>query len=63
MRIALTLSALKGMYSLACNIQSDYLNAKCRENIYIIAGEAFGSEAGSVMIVKMDLYRLNSLGS
>ena len=50
------------MALLACDIKNAYLTAKCRENIYIIAGEEFSSEAGSIMIVKMALYVLKSSG-
>ena len=60
--ISLTLSELNGLYLLACDIQNDYLTAKSREKIYIIAGEEFGSEAGSIMIAKMALYGLKSSG-
>ena len=32
------------------------------KKIYIISGEEFGSEAGSIVIVKMSIYRLKSSG-
>ena len=37
-------------------------NCKVLKKIYIIAGEEFGSEAGSIMIVKMSLYRFMTSG-
>ena len=43
-RIALTVAALNGLYLLDCDIQNAYLNAKCREKIWTIAGPEFGSE-------------------
>jgi len=48
-RIALLTAALNGLDILACDIQNAYLSADCREKIYTIAGDEFGSEAGSVM--------------
>ena len=48
---------------LACNIQNAYLTADCRERIYTIAGPEFGSEAGTILIVKKALYGLKSSGA
>ena len=62
-RIALTVAALNGLDILACDIQNAYLTADCREKIYTIAGDEFGSEAGKVMIVKKALYGLKSSGA
>ena len=62
-RIALTIAALNGLDILACDIQNAYLNAECREKIYTIAGDEFGSDAGKVMIVKKALYGLKSSGA
>ena len=59
-RIALAVAALNELDLLACDIQNAYLTAKCRENIWTIAGPEFGSEEGSLMIVKMELYSLKS---
>ena len=58
MRVTLAISALNGLYLLACNIHNAYITAKYREKIYIISGEQLGSEVGSIMIAKMALYRL-----
>ena len=54
-RIALKIAALNGLDLLACDIQDAYLTAKCKEE--------FGSEEGSLMIVKIELYRLKSSGA
>ena len=37
-RITLTVDSLNGLDLLACDIQNAYLNAKCREKIWTIAG-------------------------
>ena len=62
-RIALLVAALNELQLLACDIQNAYLTADCRERIYIIAGPEFGSEEGSIMIVKKALYGLKSSGA
>ena len=59
----MTIAALNGLDLLACDIQNAYLTAKCREKIWNIAGPEFGSEEGSLMIVKMALYGLKSSGA
>ena len=43
---------------MACDIQGAYLTAEYREKVYTIAGLEFGSEAGSIMIIKRALYGL-----
>ena len=45
------------------DIQNAYLTADCHKKIYIIAGPVFGSEAGSIMLVKKALHRLKSSGA
>ena len=62
-RIALFVAALNELQLLACNIQNAYLTADCRETIYITAGPEFGSEEGSIMLVKKALYGLKSSGA
>jgi hypothetical protein len=62
-RIAFLVAALNDLNILACDIQNAYLTADCREKIYIIAGPEFGSEAGSIMLVKKALYGLKSSGA
>ena len=44
-RIALTLAALNDLDVLGCDIQNAYISAPCREKIYCIAGQEFGSDA------------------
>jgi hypothetical protein len=62
-RIAFLIAALNGLSILSCDIQNAYLTADCRERIYCIAGPEFGSEAGSIMIVKKALYGLKTSGA
>ena len=62
-RIALTLAALNGLDILSCDIQNAYLSAECREKVYTVAGPEFGTEEGSIMIIKMALYGLKSSGA
>ena len=49
-RIALTKSALNDLDMLACDIQNAYLTADCREQVWVVAGPEFGSEAGKNMM-------------
>ncbi|KAI2491298.1 Reverse transcriptase (RNA-dependent DNA polymerase) [Fragilaria crotonensis] len=51
-RIALTIAALNGLQVMACDIQNAYLTADCREKIWTVAGPEFGSEAGTIFLVK-----------
>jgi Reverse transcriptase (RNA-dependent DNA polymerase) len=62
-RIALTIAALNGLQVLACDIQNAYLTADCREKIWTRAGPEFGSEAGTVFLIKKALYGLKSAGA
>ena len=62
-RISLTIAALNDLYILACDIQNAYLTALCREKIWTRVGPEFGSEEGTIMIVKMALYGLKSSGA
>jgi hypothetical protein len=62
-RIALLIAALNDLKLLACGIQNAYLTADCRKRTFITAGQEFGSEAGSLMIVKKALYVLKSSGA
>ena len=62
-RIALTAAALNGLKVMACDIQNAYLTADCREKIWTVAGPEFGSEAGTIFIVKKALYGLKSAGA
>jgi hypothetical protein len=62
-RIALLIASLNDLKLLACDIQNAYLTADCREKIYIKAGHEFGSEAGSIMVIRKALYGLKSSGA
>ena len=55
---AFLLAVLNGLDVSACDIQNAYLTADCREKIYTIAGPEFGSERGSIMVIKKALYGL-----
>jgi Reverse transcriptase (RNA-dependent DNA polymerase) len=61
--IAILITALNDLKLLSCDIQNAYLTADCHEWIYCIAGPEFGSEAGSIMIVKIALYGLKTGGA
>jgi Reverse transcriptase (RNA-dependent DNA polymerase) len=62
-RIALLIAALNDLKVLACDIQNAYLMADCRELIWNRAGPEFGSETGTIFIVKKALYGLKSAGA
>jgi hypothetical protein len=62
-RIALLIAALNDLKLLSCDIQNAYLTADCRERIYCIAGPEFGSDAGSIMIIRKALYGLKTSGA
>ena len=62
-RIALTIAGLNGLKVMACNIQNAYLTANCRKKIWTVAGPEFGSEAGTIFLVKKALYGLKSAGA
>ena len=55
-RITLTLAALIGVYIRAADICNAYLNAKCQEKIWTVAGTELGSEKGKVMLVVLVIY-------
>ena len=61
-RIAFLYAALNDLKILGCDVSNAYLNAPCREKIWVDAGAEFGSDQGSVMIVKKALYGLKSSG-
>ena len=62
-RIALTIAGLNGLKVMACDIQNACLTADCREKIWTVAGPEFGSEAGTIFIVRKALYGLKSAGA
>jgi hypothetical protein len=57
------IAALNDLKLLSCDIQNAYLTADCREHIYCIAGLEFGSDAGSIMIIRKALYGLKMSGA
>ena len=61
--IALTIAALNELSVMVCDIQNAYLTTDCREKIWTHAGPEFGSESGSIMIVKKALYGLKGSGA
>ena len=62
-RIAFLLAGLKKLYVQAENISNSYLNAPCRELIWIIAGPEFGSDEGCVMKFVRAWYGLKISGA
>ena len=61
--IAIMIAALNDLSVMVCDIQNAYLTAECREKIWTRAGPEFGSENGSIMIVRKALYGLNGSGA
>jgi len=62
-RIAFMYAALNGLDILGCDVSNAYLNAPCREKIWIQAGAEFGDNQGRVMIIRRALYGLRSSGA
>jgi hypothetical protein len=62
-RIALTVAAMNNLDIPVCDIEGAYLTAKFREKLYTRAGPEFGSEVGTITIVRMTLYSLKSSGA
>jgi Reverse transcriptase (RNA-dependent DNA polymerase) len=62
-RIAFLLAALNNIDVKAADIGNAYVNAKCREKIWMIAGPEFGSDEGKKVIVVRALYGLKSSGA
>jgi hypothetical protein len=63
-RLALTIAALNDLKVMACDIQNAYyLTADCRERIWTKGGPEFGSEAGTIFLVKKALYGRKSAGA
>ena len=57
-QIALTISVIFDLDVLACDIQNAYTGADCREQVWVVAGTKFGSEAGKNMLVSKAIYIL-----
>ena len=62
-RIALTIAALNELKVMVCDIQNAYLTADCREKIWTRAGPEFGSEVGTIFIIRKALYGLKTAGA
>ena len=62
-RIALLLAALNDLDVCAADIGNAYLNAPCKEQIWVTAGPEFGENAGKPMIIERALYGLKSSGA
>jgi hypothetical protein len=62
-RIAMLIAALNDLDVLSCDIQNAYLTAPCREKVYTIAGDEFGSDSGKTMLITRALYGLKSAGA
>ena len=62
-RIAFLYAALNDLDVLGCDVSNAYLNAPCREKLWIEAGPEFGDDQGSVIIIQRALYGLRSSGA
>ena len=62
-RIALLAAELNGLDVMCGDISSAYLEAKCREKVYFIAGPEFGELEGHLLIIYKALYGLRSAGA
>eukprot|EP00978_Attheya_sp_CCMP212_P015012 scaffold38581_cov48-Attheya_sp.AAC.3 len=58
-----TNDTLNDLEVLSCDITNAYLNADCREKIWVQAGPEFGEDEDLVMIIKKALYCLKSSGA
>ena len=61
-RIAFLHAALNDLDVMGCDVSNAYLNAKCREKLWVRAGPEFGNDEGTVMIIRKALYGLKSAG-
>ena len=59
-RIAFLYATLNDLQILGCDVSNAYLNAPCREKIWVNAGPEFGSDEGKIMIVRKALYGFKS---
>ena len=62
-RIAFLYAALNKLDVLGCDVSNAYLNAPCREKLWVEAGPKFGDDQGSVIIIRRALYGLRSSGA
>ena len=61
-RIAFLHAALNDLDVLGCDVSNAYLNAPCREKLWYCAGPEFGSEEGTVMILRRAVYGTKAAG-
>ncbi|GAX25842.1 hypothetical protein FisN_6Hu120 [Fistulifera solaris] len=62
-RIAFLYAALNNLDILGCDVTNAYLNAPCREKIWVKAGPEFGDDlVGACMLIRKALYGLKSSG-
>ena len=62
-RICLMTASLNMLNVFAYDIRNTYLNADCREKLWIVVGAEFSSDKGAVMIIVKALCRLKSSGA
>ena len=62
-RIAFLIAALHDLDVLMADIGNAYLNAQCRERVWMIAGKEFGSHEGKHVLIVRALYGLKSSGA
>lgn len=62
-RIALLFAALNDLSILSCDIGNAYLNAPCKEKIWFVAGNEFGSKVGLPVKLVRALYGLKLSGA
>lgn len=62
-RIAFLIAALNDLDVQMADVGNAYLNAKCREKVYFIAGIEFGQHKGKIVRVVSVLYGLKSSGA
>ena len=57
------MAALNDLDIKCADIENAYLTAPCREKVWTVAGEEFGSDMGKNFIVVKALYGLKSSGA
>ena len=62
-RIGFLYAALNDLDILSCDISNAYLNASCGEKLWTEAGPEFGTDVGSVMILRKAIYGLKTAGN
>ena len=62
-RIAFLYANLNNLDILSCDVANAYLCADNKERLWLKAGKEFGSDEGSVMIIRKALYGLKSAGN